>query len=177
MTSKWHIESGQQVWSFWLRHLPKSFSFEKTWAPAICARVWSTTGKGWCSQHTFLFSLVRSTHMFTRPLWLGTTTIPAHHSVGVSTGSITPSHSMWSNSTLIARISGTGTLCGVLSANGWAPSHRQIVYSLSSFPSPVKRFGKCSSGLNPFSIAPIRFNNCSTWIVGWPSDLCSPSTM
>ena len=122
-------------------------SLEKYRAPAICARVWSMAGNVYRhSSYTLSLSLVRSTQIRTRPSVLGTTTIPTHHSVDVSTGSITPSHCMQSSLSLTAHISGTGTLRGVLSANGCAPSRRRIVYSSSSFPSPVKRFGKSSSG-------------------------------
>ena len=44
------------------------------------------------------------------------------------------------------------------------------LYTLAplSFQNPVKRLGKSSSGLEPFSTAPIRFSNWSVWIAGWP---------
>ena len=40
----------------------------------------------------------------------GTTTMPAHHGVGVSTFEITPSDSMWDNSSLTFWRRGMGTL-------------------------------------------------------------------
>ena len=67
-----------------------SSSFEKYFASPICARMYSTVGSIKRSLHTFAFSLVKSTHIRTLPSDFGTTTKPAHHSVGESIFSITP---------------------------------------------------------------------------------------
>ena len=64
----------------------------------------------------FSFSLVRSTQMRTLSLVLGTTTIPAHHSVGSSTLEMMSSCSIRESSSFTFDKSGMGTLRGVLSA-------------------------------------------------------------
>ncbi len=66
-------------------------SFEKILAPASCAKVWSTAGRTCHSLRMLWLSCVRSTQICTFLLLLGTTTIPAHHSVGSSTLAMTPS--------------------------------------------------------------------------------------
>ena len=60
-------------------------SLLKMVAPASWAKVWWTPGKGSYSLRILSLSLVKSTHMRTLSLAYGTTTIPAHHSVGSST--------------------------------------------------------------------------------------------
>ena len=62
----------------------------------ICARICSTNGKICFSLHTLMFSFVKSTQMRMLLLGLGTTTIPAHQSVGSSTLVITPMFSEFS---------------------------------------------------------------------------------
>ena len=115
--------------------------FVKTWALAIWAKICSTAGNWWHSQHTFSLGFVRSTQIPTWPLALGTTTIPIHHSVGFSTREVTPSLSMQSSSFRTCCISGMGTLS-------------LMVYSCSILPSPVKSCGKSCSTLD----APLSFN-------------------
>ncbi len=97
-------------------------NFEKYRAPDTCARVCSTAGSMWRSRITFVFSFVRSTHILTFPRDLGTTTIPAHHSVGSSTRERTPSCSILFSSFLTAGSKGMDTFLGVLKAKGVAPS-------------------------------------------------------
>ena len=55
------------------------------------ASVSSTLGSGWNSRSTPSFKGFKSTHICTSPEGLGTTTIPAHHGDGSSTGAMTPS--------------------------------------------------------------------------------------
>ena len=90
-----------------------ALSFEKTVAPASCARVGSTACIGCLSHRTLSLSFVRSTHRQTFPFALGTTTNPAHHSVGCSTRSVTPSCSICSSSSLTRGRRGIVTLRGV----------------------------------------------------------------
>ena len=104
-------------------------SLVKTFAPAICAKICSTAGMGCRSLFTLLLSLVRSTQMRTFPFFLGTTTIPAHQSVGSFTLAITPWSSIRVSSSLTAFINGIGTLREVPSADGCTLSSSWIVYS------------------------------------------------
>ena len=93
-------------------------SFEKNFAPPICARLCSTEGRIWHSRQTLSFSLVRSTQILTLPFGFGTTTIPAHHSVGCFTLEITPRPSiLWSSAFTFGR-RGRATLLGVVRAKG-----------------------------------------------------------
>ena len=66
-------------------------NFVKYFAPPSYASVASTEGKTCRSQHTLTFSLFKSTQILTFSFGFGTTTIPAHHSVGSVTSVITPS--------------------------------------------------------------------------------------
>ena len=75
-------------------------SFERMLAPASCPSTWSTDGSGCRSRWTLWLSLVRSTQRRTFPFGFGTTTKPAHQSVGCSTLAITPSSSIRSSSRL-----------------------------------------------------------------------------
>ena len=90
-------------------------SLLNTFTLASWASVWSTQGKGWNSLKMFSFSLVRPTQIRA----LGTTTIPAHHSVGSSTLEMLCICSIWASSLTFER-RGTGTLLGVVRANGLA---------------------------------------------------------
>lgn len=60
----------------------------KTFAPPNSPRVCSTEGKMYFSRHTALFSFVRPTQTQTVNLFLDTSTMPEHQSVGSSTFSI-----------------------------------------------------------------------------------------
>ena len=95
-------------------------SLEKTFAPASWASVSSTFGIGWTSRSTFSLRGLRSTQMWTLQFFLGTTTIPAHRWVGLSTFEIIPKDSIrWSSSSTCGR-RGSGTWRGVKSAWGLA---------------------------------------------------------
>ena len=72
-------------------------SLENTLAPASCAIVWSTEGRGCRSLHMLSFNRLRSTPMRTWPFGLGTTTMPAHQSVGSLTLMMTPNFSIRSS--------------------------------------------------------------------------------
>ena len=116
-------------------------SLLKIFAPASCASTSSTFGSGWASQRTCTLSGLRSTQMRTVPSCFATTTIPAHHGVGVSTLEIIPRDSILFNSSLTYLWRGRGTLQGVCRANGWASGRRWTLKSPSNVPSPVKRLG------------------------------------
>ena len=76
-------------------------SLVKILDPANLPSVVSTAGRGWYSLFTYLFSLLRSTHILTFPLLLGVTTMGAHQSVDWSTLAMTPDSSILSNSSLV----------------------------------------------------------------------------
>ena len=104
-------------------------NLENTLAPAIWARVCSTAVRGCLSQRTFSFNFVRSTQIRTRLFGFGTTTIPAHQSVGDSICEITPSFSILWSSALTLSIKGIATLRGAVRANGTAPSLSWMEFS------------------------------------------------
>ena len=83
-------------------------------------------GNGCLSQHTFSFNLVRSTQIRTLLFCFGTTTNPAHHSVGSSIFSMTPNFSILVNSFLTCGNSGMATQQGVERTYGLAPGFKQI---------------------------------------------------
>ena len=70
--------------------------------------------------YTHFGSTWLDSHILTMPFGLGTTTIPAHHSVEVVTFEITPSFSILSNSAFTLGNKGTATRLGVVKANGLA---------------------------------------------------------
>ena len=96
-------------------------------APASCARVLSTFGKGCVSLCTLSLSRRKSTQMRTFPDRLGTTTIPAHQEVAFVDRDMTPSDSMRASSFSTFFRRGIGTLRGVNRANGLASSLNRIV--------------------------------------------------
>ena len=71
-------------------------------------------------------NLVKSTHIQKLPFDLGTTTIPAHQSVGCSTLVMTPIFSILSSSCFTLGIKGNAILLGLEIAKGLAPSHKLI---------------------------------------------------
>ena len=81
-----------------------------------CASVSSTAGRICHSRFTDSFSFVRSTQILIFKLGLGTTTMPVHQSVGLSTREMTPSDSILVSSFLTFCRYGTATLLGVLRA-------------------------------------------------------------
>ena len=64
------------------------------------ARDSSTVSKMYLSRQAFRFKAVKSTHILTSPFFLGTGTIPAHHSVRPVTLEITPTRSITFNSAI-----------------------------------------------------------------------------
>ena len=75
------------------------------------------------------------------PAFLGTTTIPEHHSVGSSTREITPRLSILSNSSLTLVRSGSDTVRAVCNAYGRASGFNFISYSRLNVPSPSNKEG------------------------------------
>ena len=72
--------------------------------------------------------------MRTLPFFLGTTTVPAHHWIGLSTFEITPKDSIrWSSSSTCGR-RGSGTWPGVKSARGVASGLSLKINSSPRFP-------------------------------------------
>ena len=114
-----------------------------------------------CSRLTFSLSLVRSTHIRRLLFGLGTTTIPAHQSIGCSTLVMTPIASILLSSCFTLGIRGNATLLEVESAKGLAPSHKLIWYSLVIVPKPLKRFGYMATNVSSCKefILAIRFND------------------
>ena len=95
-------------------------SLENIVDPPICARICSTNGKMCLSLCTLAFNFVKSTQMRILPLGLGTTTIPTHQSVGLSTLVIIPMFSIRVSSCFTLGNNGRATLHGVVSAYGFA---------------------------------------------------------
>ena len=116
-------------------------SFEKTLAPVSWAKICSTEGRMRRSLWTHSFSFVRSTQIRTFPFGFGTTTIPAHQSVGLSTLVMTPNCSMRCNSACTLGSNGSATLLGVERANGLASCLCLMWYSPFSVPRPLKSSG------------------------------------
>ena len=90
-------------------------SLEKTVAPLSWASTWSTAGSTCLSLQTLSLSFVKSTQIRSLSLGFGTTTMPAHHSVGSLILVITPMLSILSNSFLTLGLSGSATHLGVWS--------------------------------------------------------------
>ena len=76
------------------QNLDCASSFEKTLAPDSCARIRSTDGRMCRSRFTHLLRWVRSTQIRIFSFAFGTTTSPAHQSVGCVTFEMTPIASM-----------------------------------------------------------------------------------
>ena len=126
-----------------------SSNFVYTLAPASWARVWSTACSGCRSLRTLSLSLVRSTQMRTLSSTFGTTTIAEHQSVCSSTGMITCSFSILSNSAFTRGSRGIAIRLGVVKAHGLAPSFNWMHYSVFSRPNPLNNFGLMFAGF-PF---------------------------
>ena len=93
-------------------------------------------------QHALVEGL-RSTHIWTVELFfLGTTTIPGHHSVGLPPFEMTLSASICASLSSMSLQSGRGTHLGAVKAYVMASGFMEISYSLPKFPKPHKRFGK-----------------------------------
>ena len=84
----------------------------------------STLGSGCVSRSTLALRGFRSMQIRTFPSFFGTTTIPAHHSVGAFTLEMTPRDSMRLNSFWTLLRSGKGIFLGVYSATGLASGLR-----------------------------------------------------
>ena len=106
-------------------------NLEKILAPTSWANVSSTFGRGWMSLITLLLSGFRSTHMWTAPNFLGTTTIPAHHGVGLLTLEINPVFSILLSSAATRGQSGSGTCRGV-NRRGWLCIRLELNFILST---------------------------------------------
>ena len=76
----------------------------------------SIFGRGYVSRRTLSFSFVRSTYMRIHPYGFGTTTMPAHQSVGMSTFEMTLSFSILCSSSLTFDMKGSATRLGVVIA-------------------------------------------------------------
>ena len=79
--------------------------------------------------------------ILTSPDLLGTTTMPAHQSVGECTFVMTPNCSILPNSSCTFFRRGRGTLRGTNSENGLAFGLNFIEYPSVNVPKPVKRDG------------------------------------
>ena len=110
-------------------------------APVTCARVSSILGSGWYFLRTFWFKCVKSTQILTDSKGFSTTTIPAHHGDGSSTGEMMPVVCILSSSSSTFLRNGIGTQWAVCNAYGVAPCLSLITYSFPSVPRPLKRFG------------------------------------
>ena len=86
-------------------------------------------------------SLVKSIHVRILLSGLGTTTMPAHQSLGMSTLEMTPKFSMRSNSAFTLLIRGSATLRGVVSAKGVESGLNLILNSPFKSPSPLNNLG------------------------------------
>ena len=73
-------------------------NFEKYFAPDICEKISSAVGSGWCSRFIALFKGRGSIQTLNFPFGFSVTTRACTHSVGLSTGSITSSVIILSNS-------------------------------------------------------------------------------
>ena len=122
-------------------------SLVKYFDPVSCARSWSTEFSGCTSLFTALLSSVRSTQILTDPLGLGTTTIPAHHSVGSVISDMTPCESILSISFLTYGRSGWVILRGVKMCRETASSFNFMEQVSSSFPNPLNSSGNSVSKL------------------------------
>ena len=151
-------------------------NFEKTFAPASWAKVSSTFGSGWTSLSTLWLSGLRSTHILTFPFFLGTTTIPAHHSVGSVTLEITPAFSILSSSSATCDRRGRGTCRGVKIACGFASGRSWMLYSPASVPSPwntlENRFLTSSGVVVCDWSESVLIARCRSVIPGSPNRLC-----
>ena len=78
------------------------------------------------------------------PDFLGTTTMPEHHSVGDVTGEITPVSSISFNCLITSVCWGKGTRRGVDKQNGLKSCLILIEYSSPNFPSPWNKDGNLS---------------------------------
>ena len=111
-------------------------SLLNTLTPLNWASVTSTFGMGCTSLMTFSFSSFKSTHIWTHPVGLGTTTIAAHHGVGSFTRDITPMLSIHCNSCFTFSRRGTSTFLRVKREKGCASGLSLMVYSPLKVPYP-----------------------------------------
>ena len=95
-------------------------SLEKYRVPASLGAKSSKVGNTSLEFFTALFSLLRSTQIFSLPLLFCTKTMGAHHSVGSVTLSIIPVSSIRLSSSSIFGIKGKAVLLIVLMQYGWA---------------------------------------------------------
>ena len=156
-------------------------SFEDTCAPWSWANVCSTEGSMCLSLRILWFNLVKLTHIHpvrTFPLLFGTTTIPAHHSVGSSTLQITPNSCIHLSSCSTLDLSGMGILLGVASAYCLASGFKMILYSPSIVPRPWNSSECWSRMVCLFkSIVLIMLTKCRAVMAGQPiKGLHSPLT-
>ena len=137
-----------------------------------------TDGRICLSRQTFWFSFVRSTQIRSRPLPFGTSTIPAHQSVGPSTLEVTSRSSIRCSSFLTLSRSGRATLLGVVTENAMAPSFRVTLYVPSIQPTPWKRWGNFwtigSFCVRTGSTCPTRLRDSMAGLLS--SGLCRPCT-
>ena len=153
-------------------------NFVKIFAPPSWARICLTDGRICLSRQTFWFSFVRSAQIRSRPLPFGTSTIPAHQSVGPSTLEVTSRSSIHCSSFLTLSRSGRATLLGVVRENAMAPSFRVTLYVPSIQPTPWKRWGNfwtiASFCVRTGSTCPTRLRDSMAGLLS--SGLCRPCT-
>jgi len=88
------------------------WSFEKNF-PVSWGKAVSILGRGWTSLKTLSFRNFKSRHILTSPELLGTTTMPAHQGVDVSTFEMTSNFSIRFSSFLTLDLKGIGICLGV----------------------------------------------------------------
>ena len=86
-------------------------------------------------------SLVKLTHVRLLLTGLGTTTMTAHQSVGMSSLEMTPKFSIRSNSAFTLLIRGSATLRGIVNAKGVESGFNLILNSPFNSPSPLNYLG------------------------------------
>lgn len=108
----WRNSDQTELWKLFTmqQNLILASSLLKMCAPASIPSVCLTDCRMYFSWRTDLFNLERSTHILTAPDFFGTTTIPAHHSVGSSTPLITHNVSIQCSSSLTLSIRGSRIL-------------------------------------------------------------------
>ncbi len=113
-------------------------------APDIWGNISSRVGRMYRSRSTAWFRRFRLTHIFTYPLFLGTGTIGAHHSVGSVISSITPHFTILSYSAFALGSKGTDSLLAVVTVYGKASAFSLILTGVV-FKSPTDTPGECAT--------------------------------
>ena len=135
-------------------------------------------GNGYISLSTPLLRAVRSTHILIPPLGLGAIVRPEHHSVAISTGSITPLSSIDSISALALSRNPAAIVRGEYKRRGFVPSLSLISNVSGKVPSPSNKHLYSVKGSKEYAhTASTIANNPSSLISLTPKRfLCAPLT-